>query len=698
MSTEEPKGTKGPADFRRGPSSSPRLRSAAVFLLAAATLCTAFLLIRRLEHSRARLEFVRTASQQAAALSTEIQSYLGKLHAISAFFRASEYVTRAEFNEFARPLHDRSRGLRAFDWVPRVTDAERTDYENRVRREIPGFRITEITPEGRLQVAGRREEYYPIDYIEPVFPEDESIRGFDLGSHPVASVPLFKARDTGRSATVGPTNLIVDPIDSSGYLILLPRYENGLSPSSVQARRDAFAGVIVAVFQLNVVLHEVLERFPAVDVNVEIRDGENVVAMYREVPPELDPSSTYDSSHRDTGRPLVESIRIGDRKLEVYLHPTAQFMARHTSPLPWIVLAGGGIFLLSLLFYLVRLQGEINKRQESQIALRESERRYRILVEYAPEAILVLDAETGRFVDANENAVKLFKLSRERLFQRGPADLSPPLQPDGRESETVAKAAISEALAGATPTLPWMHRDSSGKDIPCEVRLVSLPPSDKALIRGSITDLTERRQAELRELMMARELDHRVKNNLAEVLALAEQTGVSASSFEEFRKTFADRLRAMARAHEALAAHRWQGVPFLEVLDLTLGAYGGHSEDRIMKHGSDVMLDPSASSALVMTLHELAANAAKYGALATPTGRVELRWRRDEDGNFEILWRETGGPPATPPTTTGFGTRLLHGVVTHQLGGTVKMEYEPQGLRCEIRLPSDHLQSPPSAA
>jgi two-component sensor histidine kinase len=176
------------------------------------------------------------------------------------------------------------------------------------------------------------------------------------------------------------------------------------------------------------------------------------------------------------------------------------------------------------------------------------------------------------------------------------------------------------------------------------------------------------------------------------VLALAEQTGMSARSYDEFREAFAGRVRAMARTHEALAARQWRGVPLREVVDLTLAPYDGRADDRISKRGGPVMLTPTASSALCMTLHELAANAAKYGALAVASGRVDLSWRQEEDGSLRLVWRESGGPPVEQPERAGFGTRLVHGVVTHELGGTAKMEFRQEGLRCEIHVPREHVQ------
>ncbi len=135
-------------------------------------------------------------------------------------------------------------------------------------------------------------------------------------------------------------------------------------------------------------------------------------------------------------------------------------------------------------------------RKLAEAAIRESEARYRTLVENAPEAIVVFDVDLGRFVECNDNAVRFFKMTREELLAIGPDKISPSEQPDGSSSFGVVRGNIDRALAGEAPCFEWTHRDSQGHDIPCEVRLVRLPSSGRRLIRGSITDITERKRSE----------------------------------------------------------------------------------------------------------------------------------------------------------------------------------------------------------
>jgi diguanylate cyclase (GGDEF)-like protein/PAS domain S-box-containing protein len=145
--------------------------------------------------------------------------------------------------------------------------------------------------------------------------------------------------------------------------------------------------------------------------------------------------------------------------------------------------------------YVVCLR-DATERRESEQAMRESEARYRLLVDHAPEAIVVLDADAGCFVDANENAERLFGLDREQLLRVGPAELSPTLQQDGAISRELIRTQVERALDAGPLTFEWLHRDAFGKEFMCDVRLVRLPSGSRRLVRGSMTDISERKRQE----------------------------------------------------------------------------------------------------------------------------------------------------------------------------------------------------------
>ena len=161
---------------------------------------------------------------------------------------------------------------------------------------------------------------------------------------------------------------------------------------------------------------------------------------------------------------------------------------------------GGGIGLI------IGTAQDVTDRRQSEEALRESERRFRTLVDHAPEAIVVLDADTGRFVDFNQNAMQLFGRSRSDLLALGPGDLSPPFQASGEPSGLAARARIEAVLAGAPQTFEWLHLRADGAPFLCEVRLVSLPWAGRRLLRGSLADISERKETE-RRLQDARMLE-----------------------------------------------------------------------------------------------------------------------------------------------------------------------------------------------
>jgi two-component sensor histidine kinase len=203
----------------------------------------------------------------------------------------------------------------------------------------------------------------------------------------------------------------------------------------------------------------------------------------------------------------------------------------------------------------------------------------------------------------------------------------------------------------------------------------------------SVSDAA-RRESERRIRLMLAELDHRVKNTMAAVLSMCEQTAIGCRSIEEFKKTYRGRLQAMARAHDALAATKWKGVSFGNMVSTVVGAYSFIDGRAMEMRGEEIVLPSSAALPLAMTLNELATNAVKHGAWSNPSavGKVRVTWRIRDNDRLEVDWEESGGPPPGSMPDGGFGVSLIRGMIPHEMGGTVELAAEATGVRCRISL------------
>jgi two-component sensor histidine kinase len=188
-----------------------------------------------------------------------------------------------------------------------------------------------------------------------------------------------------------------------------------------------------------------------------------------------------------------------------------------------------------------------------------------------------------------------------------------------------------------------------------------------------------------RQKMLINELNHRVKNTLATVMSVCAQTARGAKDVELFLELFRGRLVALASAHDVLCRQGWSKVSLGELSAQVLAPYG----DRIETQGADVPLRPSAALSLSMVLHELATNAAKHGSLSG-NGMVTIKWTTNR--KFELEWIESGGPAVIKnPVRIGFGSKLIKQVVERELGGSVQIEYRPEGLLCRLVMPSNSI-------
>jgi two-component sensor histidine kinase/PAS domain-containing protein len=224
-------------------------------------------------------------------------------------------------------------------------------------------------------------------------------------------------------------------------------------------------------------------------------------------------------------------------------------------------------------------------------------------------------------------------------------------------------------------------------------------PSGCARIAFTAIDITERKRSEEQRQLLINELNHRVKNTLASVQSIALQTLRGAGASADMREALDSRLVAFAKAHDVLTRESWEGAGLHEIVAGATGPYGGR--DRFLVSGQPVWLAPSVSLSLALALHELATNAAKYGALSAERGTVSVSWEVAgplHAPRLKLRWVERGGPPVSPPTRKGFGSRLIERSLAAEIDGAATIDYAAGGVVCVIETPIRRGSTPVEAA
>jgi two-component sensor histidine kinase/DNA-binding response OmpR family regulator len=242
---------------------------------------------------------------------------------------------------------------------------------------------------------------------------------------------------------------------------------------------------------------------------------------------------------------------------------------------------------------------------------------------------------------------------------------------------TASDGRVVPVLFSVTPLL----ESNGGADLPGTVATTG------AVVQ--IIDVTERRQAEERQALLMAELSHRVKNTLATVLSIGAQTRRRQTSIDGFWTSFEGRLRALSETHNLLAEHFWEWVELRDVIGHEVTPYAQTPQD-VTLVGPGIELRPRAALALGLVFHELATNAAKYGAFLKTEGRLNVYWQLVErDGKSVIMleWQETGGPPTVPPSQSGFGSTLIRQSIAYELQGKSALDFQPGGLCCRLEIP-----------
>jgi len=371
-------------------------------------------------------------------------------------------------------------------------------------------------------------------------------------------------------------------------------------------------------------------------------------------------------------------------------HPRAGVFSEHAEQIIAGLAAQAAIAIDNARLYQAA-QREIAARKSAEEDLRESEKRFRAMADNIPQ--LAWMARPGGFIFwYNQRWFDYTGTTLEQMQGWGWASVHHPDYVDG----------VVERIQHSWDTgEPWEDtfplRSKDGEYRWFLSRALPIHDAEGRIILwfGTNTDVTEQRQADELRQLLAREVDHRAKNALTVVQSLLRLTPAQGEEAKRFATTVGHRVAAMARAHGLLSAERWAGVDLSTLAKEELAAYTSPDSDDVLLQGPPLRLPADVAQSISMLLHELATNAAKHGALSMPSGRLEVIWTYDQagDGDLRLSWRETGGPPVTPPppgARRGFGSRLIE-MTVRQLGGEMDFDWKPEGLHCVLHLPADRL-------
>jgi len=327
---------------------------------------------------------------------------------------------------------------------------------------------------------------------------------------------------------------------------------------------------------------------------------------------------------------------------------------------------------------------DISDRRQIEEALRASEQHLlheKQLIDRSREPIFVWDLDDS-IVQWNRGCEEFYGFKRKEAIGQQSQKFLGSIVP-GSTFEQVK----STLLERGSWSGELIRRAKDGRELTVDSRLDLVTVEDRRLVFESARDITERKQWEQQQRLLLRELNHRVKNTLAVVQAIAHQTLRSSKSNKEFVQSFEGRIAAMGSAHDLLVQSNWKGADLASLAREQLKPYSSVDASRVRIEGPPVLLPPSLASPFGFVIYELATNAAKYGALSGPTGTVSLSWSSlpgKQTPLLKFVWEESGGPRVKPPIDKGFGSVLVEQGIPQ---AKVKREFKPTGVVCTIEVP-----------
>jgi PAS domain S-box-containing protein len=347
------------------------------------------------------------------------------------------------------------------------------------------------------------------------------------------------------------------------------------------------------------------------------------------------------------------------------------------------------------------LQQAGHQRRAAEDALRGERALLEAVVRSMPVGVIVAEAPSGRFLLANEEMRRLWEGDWHNLDELADHQRNRRFYPDGRPYDPMDLPIARTLLQGVSISdeeITW--ENPSGKRGTILVNTAPVKDANGKVVAAvaAIFDITDRKQSSERQKLLLDEINHRTKNAMATIQAIARLSSRTATSFEEFVLGFQARLVALSHAYDLLTRYRWEGADLADVLSTTLAPH--LQGERIRINGRNVYLRPKQALGLTAGVHELATNSVKYGALSAPSGQVDISWAVEvmgPDVSVTLTWAEHGGPVVARPERRGFGTRFIEQALPAELDGRVELKFLATGVRCVIHFPLNQRSAAPAS-
>lgn len=646
----------------------------------------AFNTVSDMRKHEAELAFEHTAAVRVAEIGRQVYSEIEVVNSIAAFYHSSSFVDRREFNSFVRSFFHRYPGFKALEWVPRVDDADRPAFEQSARADgYDDFRFRELDSQGNVGPASRRDEYFPVFYVEP-FTGNERALGLDLGSNPVRLAALQAARDSGELTASERITLVQETAQEFAVLLFAPVYRGGERPESLESKRENLAGFALGVLRIDNVAEAIMaaaiESPILTDIYVFDEDAEpdRQLLFVRRAGAAADTRPVLNLAEAKRGVSHYITMDVGGRNWTVLARLSAEDASSRYS---WSPLAASVVVLLfmgGLAGFLVssanralkteslvelrtaelkeintRLAGRAEERRVAQAALAEREGRTRAIVDTVLDGIITID-ESGDIETFNPAACRTFGYQANEVIGRNVKILMP--EPYRAEHDGY----LQNYLTTGDPKVIGIGREvvgrrSDGSTFPMELAVAPMKVAGRTMFTGVVRDISERKRIENMKNEFVSTVSHELRTPLTSIKgalgllrgSVLAELPENAARMVEIAYQNSDRLVRLIndildieKIEAGMTKYDFAPVAVGELLAEAVNANKGFADE----YGVSLVLHDDTAAAKVSADHDrmmqvvtnLLSNAIKFSPDA---GEVALS-AREEGGRIRISVVDSG--------------------------------------------------------